>query len=164
MPGRLVGETINRRGKRCFVLTLQTREQHIRREKATSNVCTNQGLLALRAAVYLAVMGPQGMRDLARLCLQKARYARERLTQTGSLRAAFDRPVYKEFAIRAADGDVRGRLEAAEREGIFAGVPLDKWYPDLADCFLVAVTEKRTKEKIDRLAKSIASGSMTSHA
>ncbi len=156
MPGRLVGETIDRRGKRCFVLTLQTREQHIRREKATSNVCTNQGLLALRAAVYLAVMGPQGMRDVARLCLQKARYARERLTQTGSLRAAFDRPVYKEFAIRAADGDVRGRLEAAEREGIFAGVPLDKWYPDLADCFLVAVTEKRTKEEIDRLAKSIA--------
>jgi len=156
MPGRLVGETIDRRGKRCFVLTLQTREQHIRREKATSNVCTNQGLLALRAAVYLAAMGPRGIRDVARLCLRKARYAREQLTRTGPLRAAFDRPVFKEFAVRAADGDVRGRLEAARREGMFAGVPLGTWYPDLADCFLVAVTEKRTKEEIDRLAKCLA--------
>jgi glycine dehydrogenase subunit 1 len=155
MPGRLVGQTVDRRGKRCWVLTLQTREQHIRREKATSNVCTNQGLLALRAAVYLAAMGPRGMRSLAELCLHKARYAAERLTAAGTLQRAFDRPTFKEFALRAADGRVHERLETALHQGIFAGVPLDRWYPELSDCFLVALTEKRTKAQIDRLAAAV---------
>jgi glycine dehydrogenase subunit 1 len=155
MPGRLVGQTLDRRGKRCWVLTLQTREQHIRREKATSNVCTNQGLLALRAAVYLASMGPQGIRSVAELCLQKAQYAMERLRAEAGLRPAFDRPVFKEFAVRAGDGAVDRRLDAACRHGIFAGVPLGRWYPELADCFLVAVTEKRTKAQIDQLAEIV---------
>jgi glycine dehydrogenase subunit 1 len=155
MPGRLVGQTVDRRGNRCWVLTFQTREQHIRREKATSNICTNQGLLALRAAVYLATMGPHGMRSVAELCVQKARYALERLTSGGGLRPAFDQPVFKEFVVRADDGQVEPLLERALGEGILAGVPLARWYPELADCFLVAVTEKRTRAQIDRLADSL---------
>ena len=155
MPGRLVGQTVDRRNKRCWVLTLQTREQHIRREKATSNICTNQGLMALRAAVYLSTMGPAGMREVAELCLQKAHYAAERLVGTGRLELAFDRPMFNEFVLRVADGQIDAMLEQAQRDGIFAGVPLGRWYPELADCVLVAVTERRTKEEIDRLVAKV---------
>ena len=152
MPGRIVGQTLDRRGRRCFVLTLQTREQHIRREKATSNICTDEALMALRASVYLAAMGPKGLRGVAELCLHKARYAAGRLAALEGWHLVFDRPTFKEFVVRRTGGVVEQVVEAAAAEGLFAGVPLAPWYPELADCLLVAVTEKRTKEEIDRLA------------
>ena len=156
LPGRIAGQTVDRRGKRCFVLTLQTREQHIRREKATSNVCTNQGLFALRATVYLAALGPHGLRELAESCLRKSHYAARQLTRGERFTMAFDRPTFKEFVIRdsadAIDEFVADALEA----GFFAGVPLGRWYPELADCLLVCVTEKRTRAEIDALASFAA--------
>ncbi|MDZ4818055.1 MAG: aminomethyl-transferring glycine dehydrogenase subunit GcvPA [Planctomycetota bacterium] len=157
MPGRIAGQTVDRRGKRCWVLTLQTREQHIRREKATSNICTNQGLFALRATVYLAAVGPQGLREVANSCLQKARYAAKQITASGRFSLAFERPTFKEFVIRDSYGDVDGLLQAGLEAGYFVGVPLGDWYPDLGDCLLITVTEKRTREEIDGLVNVLTS-------
>jgi glycine dehydrogenase subunit 1 len=151
MPGRIVGQTTDRRGKRCWVLTLQTREQHIRREKATSNICTNQGLLALRASIYLAAMGPKGLRQAAELSARKAHYAAERLSDVPGLSQAFGGPFFKEFVVRA-EGDVSWILAEVGRLGYHGGIALGRWYPALSDCILIALTEKRTKDEIDGLA------------
>jgi glycine dehydrogenase subunit 1 len=151
MPGRIVGQTTDRHGKRCWVLTLQTREQHIRREKATSNICTNQGLLALRASIYLAAMGPTGLRQAAELSTRKAHYAADCLAAVPGVALVFEGPFFKEFVIRTKK-DSKAVLTEVGRLGYHGGIALGRWYPDLADCILVAVTEKRTKYEIDGLA------------
>jgi glycine dehydrogenase subunit 1 len=152
MPGRIAGQTVDRRGKRCWVLTLQTREQHIRREKATSNICTNQGLFALRATVYLASMGPHGMREAANACLRKSRDLAARLVESGRFEPAFDRPTFKEFVLRDKAGDVEGLIRDALTAGFCAGIPLERWYPELKNCLLITVTERRTQSEIDAFA------------
>ena len=151
MPGRVVGQTVDRHGKRCWVLTLQTREQHIRREKATSNICTNQGLLALRASIYLAAVGPTGLRQVAERSTRQAHRAAERLAEVPGLSPAFEGPFFKEFAVRC-DKDPARVLAEVGRLGFHGGVALARWFPDLADVILIAVTEKRTDAEIDGLA------------
>ncbi|WP_145063246.1 aminomethyl-transferring glycine dehydrogenase subunit GcvPA [Adhaeretor mobilis] len=151
MPGRVVGETNDRRGNRCFVLTLQTREQHIRRDKATSNVCSNQALFAVRASVYLAQLGPQGLKETANLCLQKTHYLADKLCENDRFSMAFTAPTFKEFVVRDANGRVDELVKTALDAGYLAGVPMSTWYPELDDCLLIAVTEKRTKAEMDGL-------------
>jgi glycine dehydrogenase subunit 1 len=160
LPGRIAGQTVDRRGKRCFVLTLQTREQHIRRERATSNVCTNQGLFALRATAYLAALGPLGLREIGESCLQKSRYAARQLASGSRFSMRFDRPTFKEFVIRDSEDAVDEFIADALDGGFFAGVPLGRWYPELADCLLVCVTEKRTRQEIDAFARWSSTSSL----
>ncbi len=154
MPGRIVGATVDSEGKRGFVLTLQTREQHIRREKATSNICSNEALCALRAAIFVSLLGKEGLKDLAQRNYQKAEFAKEELSRVSRLQVKRSSPTFNEFTVllpRRADEVVHRMIE----KGFACGFPLGRFYKEMDNYLLIAVTEKRTKEDICRLADSL---------
>jgi glycine dehydrogenase subunit 1 len=155
LPGRIAGETRDADGKRGFVLTLQTREQHIRREKATSNICTAQALNALAGVIYLSWLGRSGIVELGELLLQRTAYARERLAAIDGVELLHDQPVVREFALKL-DAPVDHVIARCREQGVNPGYPLRGDYPELADGLLVAITEQRTKADIDRLAEVLA--------
>lgn len=160
MAGRLVGETVDNKGQRSYVLTLTAREQHIKRERATSNICSNQGLIALGTAVYLSLLGKKGLRQVAELCYQKAHYAAQKLSQIDGMGLCFTEPFFHEFALclnRPVDEVNAHLLE----HGIIGGYDLGQDYPSLKDHMLIAVTEMNTREEIDMLVevlKEVANG------
>ncbi len=152
MPGRIAGQTVDSNGKRGFVLTLQTREQHIRREKATSNICSNHALNALMSTMYLTVLGKEGLRKLANLCIQKAHYAYKELINTGKFTEVFTAPFFKEFVVKSNEA-VDSLNDRLFKDKIIGGYSIEKDYDDINNGWLLAVTEKRSKEEIDLLVR-----------
>ena len=146
MPGRIVGRTLDNRGQRAFVLTLQAREQHIRRQKATSNICSNQSLMALWVTVYMSLMGKQGVKEAAELSYAGAHYLCDELVKTGRFHLVYDKPFFNEFVVRF-DGDVDKLQSFWLRNGIHGGIRIAE------DQIMFAVTEKRSKEEIDRMVE-----------
>lgn len=151
VPGRLVGKTNDLDGKEGFILTLQAREQHIRREKSISNICSNQALIALNATIYLSVLGKNGLTQLAKINLQKAHYAAEKIKKVKGAELVFSSPFFNEFVIRLQNS--KKIKEELLKHKIIAGYELEKDYPELKDCLLFAVTEMNTKEQIDNMVK-----------
>lgn len=152
MPGRIVGQTEDVDGKRAFVLTLQAREQHIRREKATSNICSNEALNALIAAVYMTTLGKNGVKEVALQCVKKAKYAYDNMIKSGKYKPAFNKPFFKEFAVKS-DIAVNAVNEELLNCGILGGYSLERKYPKEKNTMLFCVTEKRTKHEIDTLVE-----------
>jgi len=154
MPGRIVGATTDRAGRRSFILTLQTREQHIRREKATSNICSNEALCALRALVYMCLIGKEGIKEIAALCMNKAEYAKQKLEAIKGVEVKRSSPTFNEFIIKLP-GDPNGLIGKLIEKGIAAGFPLGRYYEDMTDYMLIAVTEKRTRQEIAMFAEAL---------
>ena len=149
MPGRIVGQTKDNRGQRAFVLTLQAREQHIRREKATSNICSNQSLMALWVTIYLSVMGKEGLKEAAQMSVDGAHYLYEKLIQTGKFKPAFNQPFFNEFCVKYVGGDLDQLQQRLLDNGILGGIKMAD------DMLMLAVTEKRTKEEVDLLVSLV---------
>ncbi len=158
MAGRLVGETVDSRGQKAYVLTLTAREQHIKRERATSNICTNQGLLALASAVYMSVLGKSGLNQVAKLCYQKAHYAADQLSKMEGYKLCFSQPFFHEFAL-CCPKPVAEINEHLLEHGILGGYDLGRDYPSLKDHMLIAVTEMNSKEEIDLLVEVLKEAS-----